>query len=84
MIPREVLIYIEGQVKSLEKQEERDQWRTAVLSSVIANFAPKSKKGKTYRPKDFMPKKKQTEEDMLKEVIRLNKLFGGKDKRWQM
>lgn len=81
MIPNEFAIYIEGRIKFIEEEEKRNRWRNAHLSSVIANFAPKSKRGKIYKPKDFMPKERQTNEDMFNEVKRLNSLFGGEDKR---
>ena len=81
MIPSEFVEYVQGRVEFYQEEEERHQMRNALLASVIANFAPKSKRGRVYKPKDFMPKKKQTQEEMLREVERLNRMFGGRDLR---
>ena len=41
------------------------------------------KRKRVFKAKDFMPRKKQTTQDMLKQVEILNALFGGEDKRTQ-
>lgn len=81
MIPREFSIFIEGSIKALEEEEERHQWRNALLASVIVNSSQRKKGSRIAKQKDFMPKKKQTDDEMYNEIVRLNKLFGGKDFR---
>lgn len=79
LIPNELSIFIKGSVEMFEKKEEQEWWRSAIISSTIANFSMNRKRGTSYKPKDFMPKKRQTKDDMLAEVRRLNALFGGKE-----
>lgn len=66
-------------------QDKKDRYNTALICSTIANFVPmRSKKGKIYKPQDFMPKEKkkpQSTKQMLAMVEALNKAFGGVDLR---
>ena len=65
------------------EQTEREDARVALLCSVIAN-SNSGKKGKRYKPKDFMPQARQKREDwqsQLRYVEMLNVAMGGKDKR---
>jgi predicted lactoylglutathione lyase len=78
-IPSEFAIFVKGKYKSIKDHEEREQRRTALLSAMIANFSGHSKK--RYKVDDFMPKPKATGKDMLKEVQKLNALFGGEVRR---
>ena len=63
---------------------EVDSFQAAQICSTIANVMS-GKKGKQYKPADFMPTKAkasiQTPEDQLKFVERLNRMMGGIDKR---
>lgn len=73
--------------------EERADLRAGIIASVTANANRDAKKGKAYRPQDFMPdfekasEKRQVwaqgrpAEHLLAKVRSLNALFGGKDER---
>lgn len=67
-------------MKRHNAEQERRDLRAALICSVIANVNRDPKKGKSYQPKDFMPKKRQqqTPEQMLQTVKALNRLYGGK------
>lgn len=67
--------------------EERADLRAGIVSSTIAN-AHRQKKGKTYKPKDFMVdfnRKEQTEEEQMAAAEAMAKAFGAKKggKKWQ-
>lgn len=85
MIPSEFVIYLESRIKSLIAEEDRHRNRTALLAATIANFSQSRKKNRKYKLSDFLPKKKQTTDDMLKSVEKLNRIMGGEDRRttWQ-
>lgn len=78
-IPSEFGIYVKGRYKAITEEENRHQRRTALLAAMIANFSGHSRR--SYRVEDFMPKQKAMGKDMLKEVKRLNALFGGDIRR---
>lgn len=80
MIPSELIVYVKSQYKMINELENKHQERTANILAMIANFSMKNK-NKRYKPKDFLPKKKQTDDDMAKQVEMLNRLFGGEDRR---
>lgn len=82
MIPSEFMLYIKQQVKFLKEEEERHQRRNALMPTLYAN-AHRRKGQKAYSIDDFLPKKPQTPQQMLKQVEMLNRLFGGEDKRTQ-
>lgn len=85
MIPSEFYKFVKAQNKRFQMEQKLEQHRTAQICATIANFVPmRSKKGKTFKPDDFMPKEKkkpQTAEQMLKIVEMMNKALGGEDKR---
>jgi hypothetical protein len=65
--------------------EQRADWRAGMICAVIANSFRDPKKGKTFKPEDFMPrigKKKggQTTEDQLGMVRHLHALFNSAEK----
>jgi len=65
------------------RSQERQDFRAALICSVIANVNRDPKKrSKPYQPKDFMPGQKQTKkqsaQQMFETVKALNKLYGGK------
>lgn len=80
MIPSELTVYVKSQYKMITELENRHQERTASILAQIANFSMKNK-NKRYKVSDFLPKKKQTNEQMAKQVEMLNRLFGGEDRR---
>jgi len=62
---------------------EKEDSRTALICAVIAN-SNRSKKGKKFKPEDFMPKSREKRDDwrsQLKYVEMLNVAMGGVDKR---
>ena len=67
--------------------EERADYRMGVIASILANVNRRKKTDKQYSPKDFMPvfnkekKRKQTWQEQLQVVERMNKVYGGVDKR---
>lgn len=80
MIPAEFFIFVKAKSDQIKFEQEAEQILTARICATIANFVPmRTKKGKSFKEEDFMPKKtrKKTEQEMLKEVMRLNALFGG-------
>jgi len=83
MIPRELYKYLDMQVDRDKTKREADQRNTALICATIANFSMTKPKNKKYKIDDFIPKEKKemTEEDMLKEVEKINRLLGGKDLR---
>ena len=81
MIPCEFVQYVQGRVKFLKDEDERLNRKFALLATVFANIH--RGKRKAFKIDDFMPRKKQTTEQMLKQVEMLNQLFGGEDKRVQ-
>jgi len=82
MIPSEFYIFAKARSHRMKQEQEAEQQLTARICSTIANFVPmRTKKGKTYQERDFMPKKKMTPSQMLKSVEKLNKMFGGVDLR---
>ncbi len=80
MTPYEFDVYLKGKLKFLNEEEERHQRRTALICTVLSNIN-RRKGTRPFKIDDFMPKKKQTTQDMYKVVERLNKLFGGEDLR---
>lgn len=80
MIPADFIRYTENRVKFIEAEAKVTQRNTALICATIANFALKTKP-KHYRPEDFLPREVMTDEDMLKTVENLNRLFGGEDLR---
>jgi len=71
----------------LQEQERRD-WRSGLIASVIANANRNPKKrSKPYQPSDFLPQrrrkapKRMTVEQSISFVAALNAAFGGVDKR---
>lgn len=84
MEPADFLAFVESRSEQIKDERYLADRRTALLCAVIANSAPRKNAGKKYKVEDFMPrqkKKHQTEEEMLKTVERLNKMFGGTDTR---
>jgi len=66
--------------------EERQDYRAALICSVLANaFRDKKKRRKPFTPADFVPKKrlrrKQTWQQQLRIIELLNIALGGKDLR---
>lgn len=62
--------------------EERADLRMGILAATIANVN-RGKKGKSYKPTDFMPfykgaTRKQTPQEMMKTMLSMTKLAGGK------
>jgi hypothetical protein len=66
---------------------ERADRHAAIVAATVAN-AMRGKKGRTYKPEDFIPRwdagappeqrQEQAEDDQLRLVQRLNKRFGGR------
>lgn len=92
MIPSEFIKWYKSQVDALVESEKRENTRTALICTTIANFVPmRSKKSKTYKVKDFMPKerkKPQTTEQMDAEIDKIGLFFGIKpakrgEEEWQ-
>jgi len=86
MVPRDFYRMYEAHYRKVQENYKLEQWLFAQLQATIANFVPiRSKKGKTYKAKDFMPieKKKQTTEQMYNMVKMLNMAFGGEDRTTQ-
>lgn len=73
--------------KRWEAAEERINWRTALVTSWIANSIPRKHRRRPYKPADFMPKnigKKRAETDGLqtyKKVAGVMQAFGGRKGR---
>lgn len=65
--------------------EERDDLRTGIVASTVAETARDTKRRRRpYRPKDFMPqfdRMQQTWEQQLAVVEMMNRALGGKDLR---
>ena len=66
--------------------EERDDWRAALVASVIAEVnRGRTKRRRPFEPKDFLLKfearQRQTWQSQLQFVEMLNAAFGGEDKR---
>ncbi len=70
LTPKQWRAIIEGH----EKQQERLDYRAALLCMVMANVH-----GANMRVSDFMPRKPQTVEQQFEMIKALNALFGGKD-----
>jgi hypothetical protein len=71
-----------------QAEQERNDWRTGVIASTIANANRNPKKrSKPYEPSDFMParKKKKAKPLSVAQSVQfaamLNAAFGGIDKR---
>jgi len=64
--------------------EEKRDARAALICAVIAN-ANRGKKGKRFKPQDFMPgqqrEKREDWRQQLRYVEMLNVVFGGTDRR---
>lgn len=69
--------------------EERDDLRAGIISSTVANVF-RSKRSKTFAPRDFMPRidesssrktRDQTPGEILAAAEMLNAMLGGKDYR---
>jgi len=67
-----------------EMKLERDSYQTALICSVLCNINRDPKRGKTYKPEDFMPrkgrKKPQTAEGILEKVKQWQALFEAREK----
>jgi len=62
-----------------EMKLERDSYQTALICSVLCNINRDPKKGKTYKPEDFMPRKVRVRESKpVTAEILLNRV-----KQWQ-
>jgi hypothetical protein len=66
--------------------EERADLRAGIIASVIANAHRDRKRGKTFRPSDFMPKfgqrpKVQSVEEMIEIARQITLALGGQDLR---
>lgn len=86
MTPREFDALLKRYHRQLEMQnaiQERADLRAGIIAATIANFSMSRKRGKVYKPKDFMPRTRQrkTWKQMLRMVELLNAAFGGKDMR---
>ena len=62
--------------------EERDDYRAALICAVMANIHRNPKKSKVYKPEDFMPStrkaaRKMNDEEMLAQLKLMNASFGG-------
>jgi hypothetical protein len=78
MIPSEFIRYYKGRIEAIKEQDKRDNFRSAMITTMIYNANSKKKKKIT----DFMPreKKTQTPAEMMKVVRALNKQLGGIEK----
>lgn len=82
MIPAEFFIYAKARAEQIKQEQENQERLTARICVAIATFVPmRTKRGKRYEEKDFMPRKKQTQKEMLREIERLNYIFGGEVRR---
>jgi hypothetical protein len=80
MIPREFYEYAVARIEYLRDVQEAEARRFAQVCTTIANFsANRTKTSRVFKIEDFLPKKKQTQKDMLSEVERMNKLFSGSE-----
>jgi hypothetical protein len=67
-------------LKRYQNEQERQDYRTALLCATMVNIAPFLKHDKIYQPKDFMPQpqnKVQSPEEMLEKIKILNAMMGG-------
>ena len=72
--------------RQYRNNEERSDWRadyrTALICALTANIHRDPKKGKAYKPEDFMPKqgketKPMNEQEMLSQLKLMNASLGG-------
>ena len=59
--------------KRFNEAELRKSYRMGVICTMIARHAG----NKNIKPEDFLPKPKQTTEDMIEQARTLTELFGG-------
>ena len=76
------LIELNALIERRGDSNDRQNYRTALLCSVIANTVRnRKKKARPFTPEDFLPKKRhgaQTAEQMLAQVKANNAILGGK------
>jgi len=69
-------------VEGFNKRREYDRYNVAVIIAAIYNTIRNPKKQKEpFKPEDFLPKKKKTQKDLIKQAEMLTELYGGTDSR---
>ena len=80
MIPSDFISLYMATIEALTEQEKRDNTRTALICTTIANFVPmRTKKGKVFKVKDFMPReprKAQSVDEMDRQLDNIASFFG--------
>lgn len=80
---KELFIWLKQKNTRIENEEENANFRTSLICATIANFSANKRKGKNYKPSDFIKskqnkkKKRLTPEQMLHNLKRITKAFGG-------
>ena len=69
-------------LEGFNKRRKHELYNVAAIIAAIYNTVRDAKKHKEpYKPEDFLPKRKQTQKDLMDQVAALNVMFGGTDSR---
>ena len=70
LTPREVCDIIQDRAAEIAAQNDADNQRAAGLMAVYAN-CHRGKRQRPYRPADFLPRRPQTDEEIIAELTKL-------------